>query len=393
MGRGRKRKHSPTIPAHIDQSRLPAGIYWDKSGSGRWYVLEPHPEGGKRRAKVVASSDARLSDLHAIMEQRQGKSARGTLGYVIERFQESTEYAALAAKTREDYDYAARVAKKFKTKLGCTLDALQIDRLTTPALQRIVEVIAKGTDTDPPRPSKANHLLRFLRRMFAWGIRHGHCTSNPAEGCKEAKERKQFRMPEHDAYITVRRFAQERGTRKAHTKGSCPPYLWIVMELALLCRLRGIEVIRLTDANATDVGIRVNRVKGSNDNVVRWSPRLRAAWDAACTLRAETLAKHARPVPIRAELRFLFVDKTGTPLKKNALNKAWQSLMNTALEEKAITAEQRFTLHGLKHRGITDTKGNRSDKQQASGHKSAAMLDVYDHDLPVVEPAAVPDVN
>lgn len=41
----------------------------------------------------------------------------------------------------------------------------------------------------------------------------------------------------------------------------------------------------------------------------------------------------------------------------------------------------RFGLHSLKHRGVTDTKG---DKKAASGHKTDAMMDVYDHSLPTV---------
>jgi hypothetical protein len=44
-------------------------------------------------------------------------------------------------------------------------------------------------------------------------------------------------------------------------------------------------------------------------------------------------------------------------------------------------------LHGLKHRGITDTVGRRAEKKAASGHKSDAMLDLYDHEVAVVEPA------
>ena len=39
-----------------------------------------------------------------------------------------------------------------------------------------------------------------------------------------------------------------------------------------------------------------------------------------------------------------------------------------------ITPEQRFTLHGLKHRGVTDTKGSRRRKQIASGHQTEAMV-------------------
>lgn len=47
----RPRKHNPTIPAHIDQRKIPKGVYWDSSGNGRWYVLE-----FPRKAVTVASS-------------------------------------------------------------------------------------------------------------------------------------------------------------------------------------------------------------------------------------------------------------------------------------------------------------------------------------------------
>ena len=64
MTRGAPRKHDPTIPAHIDQTKLPRGLYWDRSGNGRWYVIEDHPDGGPRRKKTVAGPRARLSELH-----------------------------------------------------------------------------------------------------------------------------------------------------------------------------------------------------------------------------------------------------------------------------------------------------------------------------------------
>ncbi|RMQ58359.1 Prophage PSPPH06, site-specific recombinase phage integrase, partial [Pseudomonas savastanoi pv. glycinea] len=40
--------------------------------------------------------------------------------------------------------------------------------------------------------------------------------------------------------------------------------------------------------------------------------------------------------------------------------------------------------HDLKRRGITDTAGNRADKQEASGHRDGAMMDVYDLSVPLV---------
>lgn len=399
----RPRKHNPTIPAHIDQTKLPAGIYWDQSGKGRWYLLEDHPEGGTTK-KTVAGPKARLSELHEIIEERSGGDARGTVGYVIKQFKESTEFSALSLSTRKDYDYCADVAEEYITKSKQPLTAMHVDRLTTPAIQKVNETIAKGKaeskpradDAVPGRPSKANHLIRFLRRLFDWGRRHGHNKTNPAEGVKLAPERKRKRMPEHEAYATVVTFARKRGALQAHTRGSLPPYLWPLMELAYLCRMRGIEVVKLTDAHASDIGIRVQRVKGSNSNVVRWTPRLRAAWDAAVALRATILGRksnRSRPIPFKAQDRYLFITHSGTPLTKAGLDNAFQDLMRTAIEAGVIAEQDRFNLHGLKHRGITDTAGNKGDKKTASGHKTDAALEEYDHEVPTVDPANAPEFS
>lgn len=64
--------------------------------------------------------------------------------------------------------------------------------------------------------------------------------------------------------------------------------------------------------------------------------------------------------------------------------------MAAALAAGLITEEERFGLHGLKHRGITDTKGTKADKQLASGHKSMQMVNRYDHERPIVDPAGKP---
>jgi hypothetical protein len=57
--------------------------------------------------------------------------------------------------------------------------------------------------------------------------------------------------------------------------------------------------------------------------------------------------------------------------------------MDAAAEAKVITDDQRFTLYGLKHRGITD-----STDKASGGHRSPQMRQRYDHEVPIVEPAA-----
>ena len=85
--------------------------------------------------------------------------------------------------------------------------------------------------------------------------------------------------------------------RTARTKGSHAPYLPLVMELGYLCRLRGIETLNLTEAQETPDGIRTNRRKGSRDNVVAWSPRLRAVWNSAMAYRRDIIASQPGDAP------------------------------------------------------------------------------------------------
>lgn len=188
--------------------------------------------------------------------------------------------------------------------------------------------------------------------------------------------------------VDLIKFAHQQGQLKRGEKGACSPYLWYVMEIGYLCRLRGIETITLTDENELEEGVLTNRRKGSRDNIARWKPRLRAAWDAAKAVRSETWQRLKKPVPFRADLRFLIVSASGGQLSKSGLDTPFQRLIMSAIEKGVLTEEQRFGMHDFKRKGITDTSGTRADKQQASGHKDESMMDVYDLSVPVVNPSA-----
>lgn len=383
--RGRSRKHNPRIPAHIDQSGLPKGVYWDPSGNGRWYTFVVKE--GRPARETIAGPTVRNSDLHRIVERARAGTTHGTVSWMMEQFNESSRFKELASGTQTNYKADKKVVDTFPTSIGITFGQLMAARVTQTNIQRMHEKIVKQG-----HPSKANRVLRYLRRVYKWAGPHLGMQGNPAKGIEQARERAQKKVPIGDAYQLVTRFAHERGQRKPHTQGSCPPYLAPLMELALLCRLRGIEALTLTDAAATEVGIVSNRRKGSFDNTTRWTPRLRASWEAALKVRREILAKpgaKARPIPLRAEDRRVFLNESGTPLTKSGLDSAWQRLMQAAThpEDGVISKEQYFTLHGLKHRGITDTKGNKATKRDAAGHVDPKMTDRYDDELQTVEPA------
>jgi len=392
MTRGRKRKFNPDIPKHIDQAALPIGFYFE---SGRWCVRVLDPITGKLRKKTIARRTALLSELHRIAEQRNGGPARGTLSYVHAEFQKSGRFKALAKDTRADYTYHGDLACNYALKNGQKFGEVEVDRIDPPAMQRLIDRIAEGWDGEPlpvpARPSTANHVLRYLRRLFAWGVRRGKCSTNPAQGIEQAKERKQYKMPTRDVFALVHAFAVERGALTPHSKGSIPPYMAPAMIIAHGCRLRGVEVHTLTDAHEFKEGILCDRAKGSLDNVTLWNDELRAAWDRLVEVRGRIWKRprNRTPEPLRPEHRYLVVNQSGHPLGRSGLKTAWQRLMDAVVEAKVITDEERFTMHGLKHRGVTDTAGGRAAKNEAAGHKKLEMTDTYNHELAVV-PAATP---
>lgn len=361
----RARKHDPRIPSHIDQKALPKGVYWDPTGRGRWYTfVEKH---NKRARKTIAGPDAKLSFLHAMVEASDAP-LRGTLEWLCDAFHASPRFARLAASTRRDYVYCRKVVIALPTKVGVRFGLLEAHRIGRTVVQRTVDALdADGT------PTKANKVLRYLRRLYRWGVNNGHVAHNPAQGVEGVTEQPQQRDVSDATYNALASFARERGALPARTKGSVAPYLWIVMELGYLCRLRGIETLTLAEANATADGIRTNRRKGSRDNVVAWTPRLRTAWDAAIALRQVVLVRTRRPEFIAPAQRVLFLSEGGEPLSKSGLDTAWQRLVHQAMREGTLAPSDRFSLHDLKRKGGTDTPGTRAEKQDALGVSEAMM--------------------
>lgn len=373
MPRGRPRRPDATILDHIDQAKLPKGCYWDRRDRV-WYTILRGPKVSRRK---VADSSALLSDLHRVMEQLAGIDRR-SLDFIMEQFAGSEKFKALAPATQDGYEKYRNVASTFPTAAGA-LGSLAVRGLTAPLMQKIIDKIAgQGT------PTKANALLRYMRRMFRWAKNRGLCDQNPCVGLEGATERKRCRLPAEDALKKLADFAFKRGKITAHRKGSLPPYLWPAVELMYLCRLRDIEGITLMEDAERAEGLITNRVKGSLDNIVAWTPRLRLAWDTIKAHRDAIWAKKRIPIPMHAKDRIMFVNQTGGPLKKSSFDSSFQRLMLTAIEEGVLTRDQRFGPHDLKRKGITDTKGTRDVKQQASDHKSRQMLDVYDLEVPIV---------
>lgn len=363
VSRGRPRLFDKSIPVHIEQAAIPRGAYWDPRDRV-WYTFVD--EGGRRRRRKLAGPEARLSDLNRILEDFAGVE-RGTVAWLCDLFSASDKFKKLAATTQADYLAQRKLVDAYKTKHG-PLGTLRIVTLSQPFIQRVIDII--GTEY----PAKANHLLRYIRRVFSWGILRGYCKTNPAKGVEQCAERERRRLPPPAIYMAVLKYMQ----------ANAPTYLWVALELAFLCRLRGIETITLTDAHVVDEGIQTNRRKNSRDTLVLWSPRLRAAWHAAIAERKRVWDKKGIPTPLQPDQRLVLINAHGKQITRHALSSIWQTKMVEMVKEGLITEAQRFGLHDSKRKGVTETVGNRAAKQEGSGHRTAAMMDVYDLSLPHV---------
>lgn len=369
----RHRKPDPSIPAFIDQRKLPVGLYWNRRDR-YWYALP----GGKR--KRLAGPDAQLSDLHASMETLHGVD-RGSLDYMLGRFEASAQFKQLAPGTQDDYRYCRKAVQEFRTKLGISFGDLRRASITPPAIQRLVDKLAES------HPTKANHVKRYLSAAYSWARLRLGVQDNPAKGVAQARERGAHHTPERDTMRAFVAFLRQRGALTTRSKGSVAPYLWAMAEIAYRCRARSIELREMTDADATDEGLVVRRHKGSLTNITAWCPELKEAWGWLQTRRNAIWRAKLSVVPIAAAMRPVVVTEAGRPVGRYTLNSAWRRAVLQAIEAGVITADTRFGMHGLKHRGVTDTPGGRTARRDAAGHKSQAMTDLYSHDLDVV-PAA-----
>jgi integrase len=142
------------------------------------------------------------------------------------------------------------------------------------------------------------------------------------------------------------------------------------MEFAYLCRMRLCEVLDLKKSDIGTTSLHIRRRKGSRDNITTWTPRL------------EAVIKHCASLPTThadIENPHLIRGQTGDKLTESGFQTLWQRLMVNAAEN----GLERFTFHDLKAKGVSDTEGN---KQEASGHRTAAMVDTYNRKLSEVKP-------
>lgn len=357
------------IPRHIDSAKLPQGTWWDKSGSGRWMLKYKDQALDKWCSRRLCDANASLAEIWQAYEV-QNSPLVITFGTLSRDFQQTPIWRKLALSTQRDYlDCHLHIT----TRKGNTglLGELPIAKWTVGLVRKYRDKRGESSE------SRANKELAYIKRVFSWAYEYEKIKFNPALGVKKLTIKARQHYAEDKDYEFMLQIAKQSGYW----------YAWPAMEIAYLCRMRLSEVLDLTDANELPGGLLIKRRKGSRDNITEWNPRLRTAWDHIISTRNKILVDKKQPHPIHAKDRGVIIsERTG--------DKIVVSSLKTAIGRISVATKQAakdrgidwipFTFHDLKRKGVSDTKG---DRQEASGHRTASMMNIYDVKVRTVKPA------
>jgi integrase len=325
---------------------LPKYVYLLK---GR-YVYRPYDPVTKKKGKEITlcSATSSMAELWTRYEQVTAKQEVLTLRLAITQYLSSPDCKALSPRSRKDNDRFAKQVVETPMKSGAVFGDMALCAITTGTLQKYLD-----KRTEQAAPVSGNKEVGFLSSVFNWHKRRDNVTNNPASSVKRNKTEARTRYvtdEEYEAFIDLARDA--------------PSYLVPMMEIAYLCRARRVEILAMKKSYVTAEGLTLFRAKGSKNQIIGWTERLRRA-----------IAMCDTPETVTSE--WLIHDSKGQCIAEEAFTSSWQRWQMKFAE----LGYERFTFHDLKAKGVSDFDG---DKLKASGHKTAAMLNVYDRKIDTV---------
>lgn len=363
-----KPRTTRNLPKHIqpDREKLPRGVQYNVSGTlGHWRIGI-----GNGKTKYLCNGAATLSQIHQAAEanrpinvkQRVNKT---TFRGLFTAWQDTRYFKELKPDTKKSYLTAFNHICKTKTKNGNLADE-SIAAWTVGTVRNYRDLRGEK------HPGSANIELALMKSVLQWAYEHEHITANPAAGMRALKRIKRSH------YVTDRDFE----FFIASARKTAPWYIPVVAEISLACRGRLNEVLNLTAANETPEGIRINRLKGSRDGIIRWSPRLRKAWDLAIKNSSE----YSPVQQFKKEHRYLFISKrTKDKVTDDAFSRSWKLAMDKAAQEAMAAGIDfaPFQHRDMRKKAVTDDPSH--NKMAGSGHRTASVAADYDLSIPKVD--------
>lgn len=328
--RGRPRK----------DKRLPKYCYLSR---GR-YIHKPYL--GNRQfgpETYLCDGNAPLSEVWKRYEEVTQECPGDSLEWLCKKYLDSDKFKGLAQRTQRDYlRYHETIMGRGKNR------TIPYSAVTHGTIRQYLD----KRDSEGS-PVQGNREMAYLSAVYTWALQRDLLPRNhvnPCHGVERNKESSRTRYVYDAEYNKVLNAAKVW-------------YLVPLMEMIYLCRFRPSEALNVTRFDILDEGLNTRRTKGSRDAITKWSPRLREAVDTCLALDRQVSIAH------------LFTNRNGSRVTLNAAEQALRKAIKAA-------GVERFTLHDLKAKGVSDFEGS---KQDASGHKDARMVSIYDRKMKEVE--------
>jgi len=322
---------------------LPPYVYPGRSA----YDLHIYNGNGNPRQVIrLCNLDTPMSEIwraYELYHQQQTQS----LGWLLDKYQKSEQFNNNTPNTIRSQTKTITKITNYPRGKNNIFGTAELIKITPGVLRKYLDARAKIA------PVSGNREISIISVAWNWALERDDITlKNPCTVLKRNKEYARTR------YVT------EKEYQVAYNLASKYPYLQPAMELAYLCRMRRCEILTSTRKQILPDGFDTLRAKGSRDAITLWSTRLRKAVNYNSGV---------------INSMYLIHDKKGQKISESAFKSAW-----TRVKKLMVSAGiEPFNFHDLKAAGVSDTDGN---KQDASGHKDAKMVAIYDRKKKKVKP-------
>lgn len=291
-----------------------------------------------------------------------------TLRWIMEQYMSSRQYSQLAASSRKVNQHLLVILDQPLEIDGKPdqLGNLHVLDINKPLFNQIKEGrYQKRLDAGFKGSVQTNREITLISSALSWAVNYISglgIDNNPLLGFKKLPETPNKR------YVTDSEYQQQVVIASEDPKSILP----VIFELAYLTAARGIEVLSIKVSDCHAAGIKIHRTKGSKDNIILWSPRLREVY-----LSALAHHKEHKILPIDPPL---LLNRAGDRFTRSGLDSAMQRLKQK-MENRGL-GDVYWNLHLLKSKAVSD-----SDDKRIAGHKSEAMRERYNTKTEAHKPA------
>jgi integrase len=279
-----------------------------------------------------------MRTLNQLEDRKPPEGRPGTLSGLIAAYRASPEFAALAVRTRADYQ---RVFDYLKP-----LGPAPLIEIDSGYLYAVRDKAASAR-----KRRFANYTIQVLRLLFNWGMRRSHCEKNPALAVDVVKRPR-------NAPVVNRPWKQ---TELEIVLAEAPPELRVAVALGAFVGLREADAVTVTWACYDGAEFEVRQGKTGEIIAVKAHARLREILDAI-----------PRVSPV------IVIGARGRPFTQSGFQRRFFGLIRRLTDEGKV--QPGLSFHGLRHTLGTLLAEDGNDPRTIAavlGQRTTAMADHY----------------